>query len=375
MAMDDVRVHYDSPRPSRVDALAYTVGTDIYLGPGQAVHLPHEAWHVVQQKQGRVAPTLQRKADGAAITDDRELEREADAMGTAAVTGRTAPTSFPRGPGSSGAAAPVIQRVTAGANDEWNSDIKLGQTIDPGSGYLRVASRRGMWARSPEEHAWVGFEAVAPDGKSAISVTADLGYEEVRLEEGHRAQEFMRDLGDPESKQFVGSSFTITYEGAEAALAKARQVKHEFDKRRAVPSDEHKGEYEDNPNKKYFYTASGRKPWSRTKYINCARFAAKLVKAAQIGNFLTRRRAGVLVHTPRGISLGLGREWKEPAEQKVRAMGSAIASRVSSMFGGWQQEASDPTQVMPPPDVVLDGDEPLISSPEAEKVAEEVAEE
>ncbi|HAP61901.1 MAG TPA: hypothetical protein DCR93_21180, partial [Cytophagales bacterium] len=37
-------------------------GTDIHLAPGQQKHLPHEAWHVVQQKQGRVKPTLQPKA-------------------------------------------------------------------------------------------------------------------------------------------------------------------------------------------------------------------------------------------------------------------------------------------------------------------------
>ena len=46
------------------------------LGSGQEAHLPHEAWHVVQQKQGRVKPTLQMK--GAAINDDGALEREAD---------------------------------------------------------------------------------------------------------------------------------------------------------------------------------------------------------------------------------------------------------------------------------------------------------
>ncbi|MEM7041075.1 MAG: DUF4157 domain-containing protein [Bacteroidota bacterium] len=35
-------------------AHAYDQGTDIHIGPGQEKHLPHEAWHVVQQKQGRV---------------------------------------------------------------------------------------------------------------------------------------------------------------------------------------------------------------------------------------------------------------------------------------------------------------------------------
>ena len=48
-AMDDVRVHYNSPEPATVQALAYTQGTDIYVAPGQEQHLPHEAWHVAQQ--------------------------------------------------------------------------------------------------------------------------------------------------------------------------------------------------------------------------------------------------------------------------------------------------------------------------------------
>jgi hypothetical protein len=57
--MDDVNVHYNSAKPAQVQALAYTQGAEIHLGPGQERHLPHEAWHVVQQKQGRVRPTGQ----------------------------------------------------------------------------------------------------------------------------------------------------------------------------------------------------------------------------------------------------------------------------------------------------------------------------
>jgi hypothetical protein len=79
LAMDDVRVHRNSADPARLGALAYTQGSDIHLGPGQERHLPHEAWHVVQQKQGRVEPTLRR--EGAAINHDPGLEREADRAG------------------------------------------------------------------------------------------------------------------------------------------------------------------------------------------------------------------------------------------------------------------------------------------------------
>lgn len=82
LAMDDVRVHYDSAKPAQLQALAYTQGTEIHVGPGQERHLPHEAWHVVQQKQGRVRATHQLKGRG--INEDAGLEREADLMGSRA---------------------------------------------------------------------------------------------------------------------------------------------------------------------------------------------------------------------------------------------------------------------------------------------------
>jgi hypothetical protein len=81
--MSDVRVHYNSDEPSEVGALAYTQGTNIHVAPGQERHLPHEAWHVVQQAQGRVKPTMQMK--GLAVNDDVGLEREADVMGAKAL--------------------------------------------------------------------------------------------------------------------------------------------------------------------------------------------------------------------------------------------------------------------------------------------------
>lgn len=82
--LDDVRVHYNSSEPAQLQALAYTQGTEIYVGPGQEQHLPHEAWHVVQQKQGRVKPTSQMK--GLALNDNAMLEREADLMGARALS-------------------------------------------------------------------------------------------------------------------------------------------------------------------------------------------------------------------------------------------------------------------------------------------------
>lgn len=78
--MSDVTVHKNSDKPAQLNAHAYAQGTDIHLGPGQEKHLPHEAWHVAQQKQGRVEPTKQFKGD-VQINDDEGLEKEADEMG------------------------------------------------------------------------------------------------------------------------------------------------------------------------------------------------------------------------------------------------------------------------------------------------------
>ena len=83
LSLDDVQVHYNSSRPAQLDAHAYAQGPEIHVGPGQERHLPHEAWHVVQQKQGRVRPTVQLK--GIPANEDSSLEREADRMGQLAL--------------------------------------------------------------------------------------------------------------------------------------------------------------------------------------------------------------------------------------------------------------------------------------------------
>ncbi|MDB4286131.1 DUF4157 domain-containing protein [bacterium] len=92
ISMNDVNVHRNSDKPAQLQAHAYAQGTDIHLGPGQEKHLPHEAWHVVQQKQGRVKPTVQMKGDpstqlraGVNVNDDQGLEKEADVMGAKAM--------------------------------------------------------------------------------------------------------------------------------------------------------------------------------------------------------------------------------------------------------------------------------------------------
>ncbi|MBP1965553.1 eCIS core domain-containing protein [Paenibacillus aceris] len=83
-SLDDVKVHYNSDKPAQLQAQAYAEGTDIHIAPGQERNLAHEAWHVVQQRQGRVKPTMQ--MGGAMVNDDVALEQEADVMGAKAVS-------------------------------------------------------------------------------------------------------------------------------------------------------------------------------------------------------------------------------------------------------------------------------------------------
>jgi Domain of unknown function (DUF4157) len=102
MSLDNVKVHYNLSRPAQLDALAYAQGSDIHVAPGQECRLPHEAWHVVQQAQGRVKPTMQLK-DAVPVNDDAGLEREADVMGAKALQqaqGRVKPTMQTKDGGS-----------------------------------------------------------------------------------------------------------------------------------------------------------------------------------------------------------------------------------------------------------------------------------
>ncbi len=132
MNMGDVNVHYNSSKPAEVGAHAYAQGTNIHLAPGQEQHLPHEAWHVVQQKQGRVAPTKQLK--GKNINDQEELEVEADVMGAKAIQGGQGSPSSPLDTGSAPsdgaiqrqAFDPLYESIPLSAAKELSEDELLG---------------------------------------------------------------------------------------------------------------------------------------------------------------------------------------------------------------------------------------------------------
>jgi hypothetical protein len=105
LSLNDVKVHYNSAQPAQLNALAYARGSEIHLASGQEKHLPHEAWHIVQQKQGRVQPTLQKQA-GVPVNNDSGLEQEADAMGAKALLAKPTESQV----AAQREADPVIQR-------------------------------------------------------------------------------------------------------------------------------------------------------------------------------------------------------------------------------------------------------------------------
>lgn len=113
-SLDDVKVHYNSDKPVQLQAHAYAKGTDIHIAPGQEKHLPHEAWHVVQQKQGRVKPTMQLKGQ-TPVNDDAGLEKEADEMGAKALQMK----AYPEGEN------PVKSSLNATKNASWRSPIQM----------------------------------------------------------------------------------------------------------------------------------------------------------------------------------------------------------------------------------------------------------
>ncbi|MEN8178866.1 MAG: DUF4157 domain-containing protein [Pseudomonadota bacterium] len=144
-SMDDVSVHYNSPKPAEIQAHAYAQGTDIHLGTGQEKHLPHEAWHVVQQKQGRVRPTMQMKT-GTPVNDDPQLEKEADAMGGKALqmTGAMNDVSHDASSCDTGSCVAQLERYI----DNKTSGIHLHLDIGRGDHLMIGGDRYNLMDRS-----------------------------------------------------------------------------------------------------------------------------------------------------------------------------------------------------------------------------------
>ena len=123
ISLNNVKVHYNSTQPAQLNALAYAQGTDIHIAPGQEPHLPHEAWHVVQQAQVRVKPKLQAK--GTLINDDPALEHEADVMGRKAAAGVVQADEQKARPGTFAMAGATFRQLKRGGAFDENAHWKL----------------------------------------------------------------------------------------------------------------------------------------------------------------------------------------------------------------------------------------------------------
>ncbi|WP_340200018.1 DUF4157 domain-containing protein [Ascidiimonas sp. W6] len=157
-SMDDVKVHYNSSKPAQLQAHAYAQGTDIHLASGQEKHLPHEAWHVVQQKQGRVKPTKQLKSK-VSINDDAGLEKEADVMGARATL------SNPK----SAKNRTLTQRKTSGIIQKKGERAAIMSTRN--NGVRRGNRRKSVIATQGKSTAKVGSKKLLDEG-----VNQDLNY-------------------------------------------------------------------------------------------------------------------------------------------------------------------------------------------------------
>lgn len=105
LSFDDIRVHYHSEKPEKIGALAYTQGSQVYIGPGQERHLGHELGHVVQQKLGYVP--AERTVKGISFNLDPALEHDADRIASGVPIPRRA-----AGAPAGDAFAPIQMRIT-----------------------------------------------------------------------------------------------------------------------------------------------------------------------------------------------------------------------------------------------------------------------
>ena len=164
LPMDDVSVHYNSPKPAGIDAHAYAQGNNIYLSRGQEQHLPHEAWHVVQQKQGRVSQNKQLKGMG--LNDNSVLEKEADIMGAKAMTMPLSNSSRfstpPAIPGSLSNSS-VIQAKKKNKEEVWSEFHK------------RLKANRRTKSNSKVDQILLAFIEVYPDQTpSELGMTSEF---------------------------------------------------------------------------------------------------------------------------------------------------------------------------------------------------------
>ncbi|MBO9698565.1 MAG: DUF4157 domain-containing protein [Sporocytophaga sp.] len=203
----DVNIHKSSSQSKDLNALAYTQGNNIHFAPGQynpesqkgQELLGHELTHVVQQREGRVQPTVQKK--GVGINDDKGLEKEADEMGEKAAKGivqSSESTSQSTQPSGS-----IVQKQAA--NDPLKVD--KGQITFDAEGnndsQSRYYSRRAHWPGGPSgvtigrgyDLAHRGSKQTIKDEFTSVGIDFSKFSGAVGLQ-GEEAQDWLKDNKD-----------------------------------------------------------------------------------------------------------------------------------------------------------------------------------
>lgn len=268
----------------------------------------HEAAHTVQQRAGV------QLLGGVGEVGDRH-EQHADAVARATVEGRSAAPllrSFvggppPRASGRHEALQCIKteKKAVAGGGEETQYVAQLKRertTLAGGQGFIRAVSKKGAWGSA--DHAWIVIEYLKADPIEPVTVVTDLRNTGVKFSYDTAYASSL--MGD----KYMGTTYPVTQANAEAALAKAKSVSDGF------LFDEVKGRTADGipsttsvprADNKYKYAVTGKSTFSTDHYINCSRYAAKLLKAAGIGSgwFEIRPRGGWLFKTPGQVSSGL----------------------------------------------------------------------
>ncbi|WP_293063879.1 DUF4157 domain-containing protein [Okeania sp. SIO2B3] len=277
-SLDNVRVHYNSSKPAQLQALAYTQGTDIHVAPGQEKHLPHETWHVVQQMQGRVKPTMQMK--GVQVNDDVGLEKEADMMGPAAilkqnnVEGTTRSISFH---------SSVVQRIELN-NNVIVSSFDRSKFVNEENAIITTSATQESFTGG---HAMMFLEILDEDnlantflihlttpGDGTINVDIkqlQIEYNPSSVSSLFFSRRIEGELRIPAKTQ----SYVVDRQKGFIAMALARQIG-------------------DDPNNRYILSGSkflNLNPFSSVTYMNCSDFVEKILNEVGVsisGGILSR---------------------------------------------------------------------------------------
>ena len=198
--LSGVQVQRQSAEPARLGALAFTRGDHIHLGPGQEHHLPHEAWHVVQQRQGRVPARAQ--VAGLPLNDDPALEREAEQMGAQAL-------QLARAPGAgAGMALPAPPQ---------GRDGPLQRLAAPGGGVVQRAVGFEFETSDRIQQRKLGglYWAELPKAKVVMNCGNDVKLTADRNSAGHSVVEMVLDppVDEANAAQFANALTTFTTVG------------------------------------------------------------------------------------------------------------------------------------------------------------------